>query len=366
MTTIAGRLYGPPLPTAGVPVTVDFQGETLVVHGAQARQVPASAITVSAGGFEHDALSLAWREGDDRWGLIVADKASRQALVGRAPPTLATQMGRYLRKVDALSLKLRVLVALAAMLVVGVGLLWWQYDTAVAWAARQVPPDTEARIGEAGLEQVRANQTLLSDGPMVDLVRDIGNRLSRGSRYDYEWFVADTDAINALALPGGKVIVFRGLIETADRAELLAGVLAHEIEHVEQQHSLRNLIHSAGWAAVLTVTLGDASGLATVLIHQMGNMRFGRKLEAQADLGGIQALHEAGIDPRGLTAFFEQIQGDTAALPDAVEFVSSHPLTRNRIEQVNAAIDALPERRYNALPHDLAAVLAASEVDQVD
>ncbi len=78
------------------------------------------------------------------------------------------------------------------------------------------------------------------------------------------------------------------MIEAAGSAEELAGVLAHEVQHVEQRHTLQQMIHTAGWAAVLAVVLGDVSAITAIVIHQLGNLRNSRKLEAQADAEGIE------------------------------------------------------------------------------
>jgi predicted Zn-dependent protease len=109
------------------------------------------------------------------------------------------------------------------------------------------------------------------------------------------------------------VVVNAGMITAAASAEELAGVLAHEIQHVEHRHTLQQMIHTAGWAAVLAVVLGDVSAVTTVVLHQLGNLRNSRKLEAQADLEGMKAMARAGIPLGGLVSLFKRLEasGDT-------------------------------------------------------
>jgi len=107
----------------------------------------------------------------------------------------------------------------------------------------------------------------------------------------------DTE-VNAYALPGGIVVVNRGLIEKARTADEVAAVLAHEVQHVEQRHSLKGMVNSVGVAAVLMVVLGDASAITAVLAHQAGSMAYGRDLETQADLAGVQAMQKPGCAGR--------------------------------------------------------------------
>jgi predicted Zn-dependent protease len=163
-------------------------------------------------------------------------------------------------------------------------------------------------------------------------VADIGARLTKGSRYQYRWYVSDEREINAYALPGGIVVVNAGLIENADSAEELAGVLAHEVQHVEYRHTLQQMIHTAGWAAVLAVALGDVSAITAIVLHQLGNLRNSRQLESQADAEGMKALARAGIPLEGMPSLFRKLQAEQEKKGgDGVALMSSHPATAERI-----------------------------------
>ena len=126
---------------------------------------------------------------------------------------------------------------------------------------------------------------LTQEGLAAKTVAEIGSRLTVGSRYKYRWYVSNDKEVNAFALPGGIIVINAGLIAKAGSADELAGVLAHEVQHVEHRHTLQQMIHAAGWAAVLAVVLGDVSAITAIVVHQLGNLRNSRKLEAQADVG---------------------------------------------------------------------------------
>lgn len=151
--------------------------------------------------------------------------------------------------------------------------------------------------------------------------------------------VADSPVVNALALPGGQVILFRGLIEKAGSAEEVTGVLAHELAHVTLRHPTQGLIVSAGWSAMLSAFTGGASGSSDAIAQiaaQLATSAYSRDVESEADREGVAILEKLGIDSRGLIAFFDklkELEGEGAKIP---VFFSSHPLTDDRIAEIEA------------------------------
>jgi predicted Zn-dependent protease len=200
------------------------------------------------------------------------------------------------------------------------------------WLANRVSMETEVNIGERAFAQFEQEHVLTQEGLPARTIADIGVKLTQGSRYKYRWYVSDEREVNAYALPGGIVVVNAGMIEEAGSAEELAGVLAHEVQHVEYRHTLQQMIHAAGWAAVLAVVLGDVSAVTTIVVHQLGNLRNSRKLEAQADLEGLRAMARAGILLNGLPALFRQLEGKQRRLGgEGIALLRSHPATEERI-----------------------------------
>lgn len=354
---VTARVHGPGLPGAGQPVHARFTPTSLVVEGGLSRTLALSSLRVTAGGFDDDALFLHWREAGGDFALSPEDRAGRDQLVAQAPESLHPQLGRWRRGVRQRRLGWNLALGSVAAVGLMVAVAWWQYDSLVAWIAGQVPVATEQQLGDRIVRQVQLEDRMTEHGRAAEAVRTLGTQLTTGSAYRYRWYVKDDRSVNAFAIPGGHVVVHRGLIEKLRSTEELAGVLAHEVQHIELRHTLQNLVHSLGWAAALTVALGDASAIIGVLIHQAGAMSFSRDLERAADLAGVQALHRAGYDPRGMVSFFQRIQGEAggAELP----LLSSHPATAERIARIEAAIAALPARTYTTPAYDWAAIRTA-------
>ena len=156
--------------------------------------------------------------------------------------------------------------------------------------------------------------------------------------------------MNAFAVPGGYVYVNRGLIEATDNMAELAGVLAHEVAHVEERHSVEQMEKAQGANLGLTaayVLLGrQPSGVEQAGVNVLGSAifaGFSRDAEREADEQAIPLLVGAGIDPRGLTSFFQELMSMQQRRASSVEqWFSTHPTTAERIEDTQAALARLP------------------------
>lgn len=344
MNKVAALLHARHLPGAGLPCVVHFTGDLLVVDGPEHFDVPAESLQVSTGGFHDDTLFVSWARSTEQYSLVITDPVSQRALATSAPAALTAAFSRGRRELNYHRGKWTAVLGILGLAGFGLLIGWWQSEAIVGWLASKVSLEREQRLGAMGLAQLRIDADLQQDGVAADAVADIGSRLTQGSRYQYQWFVNDDATINAFALPGGIVVVNSGLIAATETAEELAGVLAHEVQHVEGRHALEQMIHSAGWAAILAVTLGDVSALGGVLIHQAGSLRHSRQLELEADSEGVRNLARAGISPHGVAQFFKRMQAEQARTggESIIALLSTHPATGDRLEQAAALADATP------------------------
>lgn len=160
--------------------------------------------------------------------------------------------------------------------------------------------------------------------------------------------ILNWQVVNAFTFPGGRVVLTRGLLEAAKGPDEIAGVLAHEFEHVRQRHIMAHIIRSSilslGWA----VTVGDFSGLFVVdpsTMFTLATQSFSRTDELAADAGALARLDAAGIGRGGFAAFFQRIRAQADVVP---AWLTSHPATEERIAAIgngppaatNPALDA--------------------------
>jgi predicted Zn-dependent protease len=226
--------------------------------------------------------------------------------------------------------------------------LWWQAERIAGAIAERVPVQREQQFGRQAFEVMRRRLKLADAGADFELVRKLGARLTQGSRFAYEFHVAEDPTLNAFALPGGVVVVHSGLIRAARTLEELAGVLAHEVQHVELRHSLKAMIKETGLRGLWAAATGDLGGtLAGQAALKLGSLRFSRDAESQADARGFETLVRQNIDPQGMVDFFSTMSKQAGASPPA--WLSTHPATEARQQAMRALRASLGDRHFPAL-----------------
>lgn len=228
------------------------------------------------------------------------------------------------------------LVAFLVLCVLGIGGALWVSDRVVEGAVAMTPPDFENTISEPLLNAMAANT--VKDPAITKPVEEILARLVEAAGpqpYTFRVRVVEDDTVNAYAMPGGGVVVLTGLLKKADNPEEVAGVLAHEIQHVLGRHSLRSLYQQLKWQLAAAVLVGNDEGFKQLVVSQASNLSqlsYGRDMETESDVKGAALLVKAGLSPRGLRDFFVHLREEEGKHPQPMEFLSTHPATSHRIE----------------------------------
>ncbi|HET7321573.1 MAG TPA: M48 family metallopeptidase [Longimicrobiaceae bacterium] len=235
-------------------------------------------------------------------------------------------------------------------------------------SAAQITTQQEVQLGAQEAAEINQQLPLIQDATVNYYVNQLGKSIAqradpRGIPYTFR--VVNSDAVNAFSIPGGYVYVNRGLIERASNMSELAGVLAHEIGHVVERHGIEQLASAQNASTKLTlgqvvaaVLLGGQAAQAVGTVGQVVGTAvlasYSRKDEQEADLDAIPYLIATGIDPRGLVTMFETLIRMEQTNPSAVaQWFSTHPLTQDRINYVQQAIDQYPTSQLNQLAvHD--------------
>jgi predicted Zn-dependent protease len=141
---------------------------------------------------------------------------------------------------------------------------------------------------------------------------------------------------NAVALPGGHIYVFRGLVVGARNPDELAGVIAHELGHVAHRDGTRSVLQAAGLSFLFGMLLGDFTGGGVVVIAAKTVMQsaYSREVEAAADAYGVELMTKVGGDVRAFASILDRIAG---AIEPGVKILLDHPETKERVAAINAA-----------------------------
>ena len=232
---------------------------------------------------------------------------------------------------------LAVLAGLAAV-ALSLGLYFWGIPAVADIAAARVPVAWEVALGETAAAQLAPPAKRCTDPERQRRLDDITGILVRtlpDSRYPFRVTVVDHPMVNAFATPGGFIVVFRGLLERTDTAEELAGVLAHEIQHVLHRDATRAILRHASTGVLLAALLGDVSGVVAFGVESartLGDLRHSREAEHAADRDGMRMLHAAAVDPEGMLAFFRGMQRLEGTTPAAARYLSTHPAAGDRLQ----------------------------------
>lgn len=227
--------------------------------------------------------------------------------------------------------------------------------------ACDVSEDEEVALGRQNAEQVNSQLPIVTDPVVRAYIQELGSRIARTtSRSDLDWnfYVVNTPQVNAFALPGGYIYVNRGLIESTDKLSELAGTLGHEIGHVIQRHSVKQMETTqktnVGVAVLCTLTNICESGLGQAAVQVGGTAFFARHTrldELQADSEAVVNVSRAGFDPNGIPDLFEVLLRERAYAPNKLEaWFASHPMEEARIDRARQLIaDLQLDREGNLL-----------------
>ena len=224
----------------------------------------------------------------------------------------------------------------------------------------------ERTIGNRIMRDVRIDKDFIDDPLVYDYINNLGQKLLAGAdgpRRDIDFFVVQDDTINAFAMPGGHIGVHSTLFLLTQNESELAAVISHEIAHVLQKHQARVMAGAgrsawtslAALAVALLASRGSSSqsgqvteaAIATAGALQIQNqIEYTREYEREADRVGLQLLERAGFDTRGMASFFERMlrANRLNEYKGAPSYLRTHPLTTERIADIQDRLEKLPAR----------------------
>lgn len=239
--------------------------------------------------------------------------------------------------------------------------------------ASKVPIAWEKKLGKTIFNSLTQGKKVYSDKEKIDLLKPITEPLflaCSSSGYEFEVYVIDDTRVNAFAIPGGIIVIHTELIKKAESPEEIAGVLAHEISHITEKHGLRQIINSLGIFVLVQTMFGDFTGLLAILTQNSAlllSSKFSRDYEREADASGFNYLVSSEIDPKGMLSFFKKIndiQKEAQGLENEswFEFISTHPGTDERIQNLESQIENLNNKMYKPIKMNLSEVKKVFQV----
>jgi Zn-dependent protease with chaperone function len=269
-----------------------------------------------------DLLPLGSQAGRALYGLRNVD-GWRLTFAGPQPELLTQhlpQPARYGRLIDRVGLwRALGISAVAAAGVVFVVL------RAPAWIAPNIPVAWEQKLGDAMVGDFggRLCETPASRAAIARLQSQLGPDVPIR-----QIGIANIDMVNAVAMPGGRILLFNGLLAKAKSPDEVAGVVAHEIGHVQNRDTMTALVRQLG----LSVLLGGVDGNAGTAINGLFSLSYSRDAERAADAYSIAALKSANISPLPTAGFFKTLgeKAGGAKTERTMSWLASHPVSEER------------------------------------
>ena len=281
------------------------------------------------------------RGGEFSEALLVSD-ISFLTQLHQIAPELATRFHEPARRRRRARI---VLIAALASIGILTVLYLWGIPALAAFVASRVPVSWEERLGRSIVTHLVPPAMRCTDKTRTRVIDEIITVLTAPlptSPFTIRVIVVNDSTINAFAVPGGYIVLYRGLLEKTQTAEELAGVLAHELQHIFKHHVTQALIQHVSTGLLLAAITGDTSkatayGLESARL--LGILRYSRQSEEEADAAGMRMLLESGIDPKGMIAFYELLTKSTSETSSILKYLSTHPSTGDRIKNLKSLVE---------------------------
>lgn len=245
----------------------------------------------------------------------------------------------YSKVFNSSSLTLRGWKNIAGATIVLIALLASVYlyilPSIAAFVAGKIPQNIETQLGGSMLNSFIAGAE--RDRKLSLLLNKFAGKIDFKTSYPIEITAVNDEMVNAFALPGGKIVVYDGILKKMERPEELAALLSHEVAHIEYKHSLKSISRNLAGYIFISLVFNDINGVSTVLIdnaHTLKNLSYSRELETDADYRALSTLEANQISQQGMVALFEMLK--TRENFSYLKFLGTHPLTSERIAYTKA------------------------------
>jgi len=229
-----------------------------------------------------------------------------------------------------------------ALCLIIVGFLTLAYFYVVPYVAEKsvavLPKSFDNYIGNVFINNYMKNVDV--DSVKTKYLNKFAQEIDFGSTQPLHFIVVESSQINAFALPNGKVVVYTALIEKMQGNDEMAGLLAHEVAHINERHGIKMLMRNLSGYLFISLIFTDINGIMAVLVENaqsLQNLSYSRKFENQADALGVEIMIKNNIDPKGMVRLFSRLKESDIEIP---EFLSSHPVTAERQKTIQRIIDA--------------------------
>lgn len=237
--------------------------------------------------------------------------------------------------------------SVAAIVLLVLSGYFYGLPAAAKYVAARVPYDTQQAVGERALAWLDENQWFKPTQLAPDMqqrIRDGFDELHSGlpaePRLNLQFRDSPAIGPNAFALPGGTIVITDAMVQAAESPEEVLAVLAHEIGHEELHHAMRHMLQDSAVAVAVAAITSDAASLSVAVAGLpvvLARTRYSREFESEADDYSFRLLKQHGLSPEAFATLMQRLASKTGGGEGALAFLSSHPVTAERIKRAREA-----------------------------
>jgi len=246
----------------------------------------------------------------------------------------------WYHKLMDMGIKAHIFFTVFIFAIIGLG-----YFYAIPWVAEKaviiIPEDYDSHLGSTFFEQNMLFNDV--DAKKTKALNLFAKELNLKNTKKLKFTVVNSPIVNAFALPDGNIVVFSGILNTMKDYDELVGLIGHEVVHVNHRHSMKMICRNLSGYIFVSAILGDANGIMATIgdnVNSFQSLSYSRNFEHEADVEGFEILALNKINPKGMSNLFNRLQDkEVVTIP---EFLSSHPVTTERIKYINELIKTKP------------------------
>lgn len=208
----------------------------------------------------------------------------------------------------------------------------------------KITDDVDQKLGDVFWKSYSADMVEVKDDKKVLPILQMVDQLCVANGINSSTIkvhVVKNKEINAFAMPGRHLVVHTGLIQFADYQEEIAGVVAHEIAHIESGHVVKKLGKEIGLSILMNLTLGDiGSEVVRNALSTLTSTAYDRSLEKEADLRAVDYMMKANMNPKMLSSFLGKL-AEQSQTPEVLQWVNTHPDSKERVRYIDEKVNSV-------------------------
>lgn len=231
--------------------------------------------------------------------------------------------------------------------VISIGALFFVIQL-VDWVAifnpQKISKTTEEKLGELYWDIISKMEKEVKNDSITIPIQKLFKEIAEKNELDISELkihILQNNEINAFALPGNRIIIYTGLIQESENQGELAGVICHELAHIQKKHIMKKLVKEIGLSTIISMTTGNGAGTETIkqALKILSSSAYDRNLETEADLTAIEYLENAKMSPEYFADFMFKMS-ELIQVAKELMIISSHPHSEDRTKAllVNSTI----------------------------